>query len=124
MKQVIEHRNRLSREKRWMQMDEDVDYVPPQLDRDIVNPSQIRTVIRTFKENLFMTLFPRRKEVPKTLIFAKTDSHADDIVQMVRDEFGEGNDFAVKLHILRKIQNLYSVLSEMTIIPELLSQLI
>ena len=71
MKQVIEHRNRLSREKRWMQMDEDVDYVPPQLDRDIVNPSQIRTVIRTFKENLFTTLFPRRKEVPKTLNFCK-----------------------------------------------------
>lgn len=97
MKQMIEHRNRLSREKRWMQMDEDIDYVPPQLDRDIVNPSQIRTVIRTFKENLFTTLFPRRKEVPKTLIFAKTDSHADDIVQIVRDEFGEGNEFCRKI---------------------------
>ena len=109
MKQVIEHRNRLSREKRWMQMDEDVDYVPPQLDRDIVNPSQIRTVIRTFKENLFMTLFPRRKEVPKTLIFAKTDSHADDIVQMVRDEFGEGNDFCRK--ITYSAENPESVLS-------------
>lgn len=97
MKQMIEHRNRLSREQRWMQMDEDVNYVPPQLDRDIVNPSQIRTVIRTFKENLFTTLFPRRKEVPKTLIFAKTDSHADDIVQIVRDEFGEGNEFCRKI---------------------------
>lgn len=97
MKQMIEHRNRLSREKRWMQMDEDIDYVPPQLDRDIVNPSQVRTVIRTFKENLFTTLFPRRKEVPKTLIFAKTDSHADDIVQIVRDEFGEGNEFCRKI---------------------------
>ncbi len=97
MKQVIEYRNRLSREKRWQQMDEDIDYVPPQLDRDIVNPSQIRTVIRTFRENLFTTLFPRRKEVPKTLIFAKTDSHADDIVQIVREEFGEGNDFCRKI---------------------------
>lgn len=97
MKQVIETRNRMSREKRWQQMDEDVDYVPPQLDRDIVNPSQIRTVIRSFKENLYTTLFPRRKEVPKTLIFAKTDSHADDIIQIVRDEFGEGNDFCRKI---------------------------
>lgn len=52
-------------------MDEDVDYVPSQLDKKIVNPSQIRTVIRSFKENVFTTLFPRRKEVPKTLIFAK-----------------------------------------------------
>lgn len=97
MKQLIEHRNRLSREKRWTQLDEDVDYIPSQLDRDIVNPSQIRTVIRTFKDNLFTTLFPRRKEVPKTLIFAKTDSHADDIVQIVREEFGEGNEFCRKI---------------------------
>lgn len=97
LKQVIEYRNRLSREKRWEQMDEDIDYTPPQLDRDIVNPSQIRTVIRTFRENLFTTLFPRRKEVPKTLIFAKTDSHADDIVQIVREEFGEGNYFCRKI---------------------------
>lgn len=97
MKQLIEYRDRLSRAKRWKQLDEDVNYVPSQLDRDIVNPSQIRTVIRTFKENLFTTLFPRRKEVPKTLIFAKTDSHADDIVQIVREEFGEGNDFCRKI---------------------------
>lgn len=97
MKQLIEYRDRLSRAKRWKQLDEDVDYVPSQLDRDIVNPSQIRTVIRTFKENLFTTLFPRRKEVPKTLIFAKTDSHADDIIQIVREEFGEGNDFCRKI---------------------------
>ena len=97
MKQMIERRDRLSREKRWMQMDEDIDYVPSQLDREIINPSQIRTVIRTFKENLFTRLFPRRQEVPKTLIFAKTDSHADDIVQIVREEFGEGNKFCRKI---------------------------
>ncbi len=97
MKQMVECRNRLSRAKRWRQLDEDVDYAPTQLDRDIVNPSQIRTVIRTFKENLYTTLFPRRGEVPKTLIFAKTDSHADDIIQIVREEFGEGNEFCKKI---------------------------
>ena len=96
MKQLIERRNRLTREKRWKQMDEDVDYAATQLDRDVVNPSQIRTVIRCFKDNL-PQLFPRRTEVPKTLIFAKTDSHADDIVQIVRDEFGEGNEFCRKI---------------------------
>jgi len=97
MKQLIECRDRLSRAKRWQQMDEDVDYSQSQLDRDIVNPSQIRTVIRSFKDNLFTNLFPNRKEVPKTLIFAKTDSHADDIIQIVREEFGEGNDFCQKI---------------------------
>lgn len=109
MKQMIEYRDRLSRAKRWRQMDEDVDYVPSQLNKKIVNPSQIRTVIRSFKENVFTTLFPRRKEVPKTLIFAKTDSHADDIVQIVREEFGEGNDFCRK--ITYAVDNPESVLS-------------
>lgn len=109
MKQMIEVRSRLSREKRWKQLDEDVDYTPSQLDRDIVNPSQIRTVVRTFKDNLFTSLFPRRKEVPKTLIFAKTDSHADDIIQIVREEFGEGNEFCKK--ITYSAENPESVLS-------------
>ena len=97
LKQMVEVRSRLSREKRWKQLDEDVDYTPSQLDRDVVNPSQIRTVIRTFKDNVFTTLFPHRKEVPKTLIFAKTDSHADDIIQIVREEFAEGNEFCRKI---------------------------
>lgn len=78
-------------------MDEDLDYDKNKLDKDVVNPSQIRTVIKTFKENLFTSLFPRRKEVPKTLIFAKTDSHADDIINIVREEFGEGNEFCKKI---------------------------
>ena len=100
MKQLIEYRDRLSRSMRWQQMDEDEDYTGTKrskLDKDVVNPSQIRTVIRTFKENVFTSLFPNRKEVPKTLIFAKTDSHADDIIQIVREEFGEGNDFCKKI---------------------------
>lgn len=100
MRQLIEYRDRLSRTMRWQQMDEDEDYSgakKSKLDRDVVNPSQIRTVIRTFKENLFTVLFPNRKEMPKTLIFAKTDSHADDIIQIVREEFGEGNDFCKKI---------------------------
>lgn len=97
MKQLIEYRDRLTRAKRWKQMDEDETYTAAKLDKDVVNPSQIRTVIRTFKENLFTQLFPHRSEVPKTLIFAKTDSHADDIIQIVRDEFGEGNEFCQKI---------------------------
>ena len=97
LKQQIETRDRLTRARRWKQLDEDLVYAPSMLDRDVVNPSQIRTVIRTFRENLFTQLFPRRKEVPKTLIFAKTDSHADDIVQIVREEFGEGNAFCQKV---------------------------
>ena len=43
---------------------------------------QIRTVIRTYRDRLFTEIFPGRKVVPKTLIFAMDDSHADDIVRM------------------------------------------
>ena len=110
LKQMVEYRNRLSREKRWAQLDEDVDYRPSQLDRDIINPSHIRTVIRAFKDHLFTNLFPRRQYVPKTLIFAKTDSHADDIIQIVREEFGEGNDFCKK--ITCSVQNPEAALKE------------
>ena len=109
MKQLIERRNRLTRERRWEQMDDEINYTPNELDRDIVNPSQIRAVIRSFKENLFTSLFPHRKEVPKTLIFAKMDSHADDIIQITREEFGEGNDFCRK--ITYSAENPESVLS-------------
>lgn len=97
LKQQIEYRDRLTRAKRWKQMDEDLIYTTAKLDRDVVNPSQIRTVIRAFRDNLFTQLFPHRREVPKTLIFAKTDSHADDIIQIVREEFGEGNEFCQKI---------------------------
>ena len=94
--QNVEKRERLSRRKRWEIQDEDVAYAAQHLDRDIVNPDQIRTVVRTFHDKL-PEIFPGRAEVPKTLVFAKTDSHADDIIQTVREEFAEGNEFCKKI---------------------------
>jgi type I restriction enzyme R subunit len=90
-------RDRLTRAKRWEQADEDVSYTATQLDRNVVNPDQIRTVIREFKRAVEEEIYPERTELPKTLIFAKSDSHADDIIQVVREEFGEGNDFCKKV---------------------------
>lgn len=95
-KQQVEKRERTTRRKRWETQDEDEAYTSKQLDRNIVNPDQIRTVICTFKDAL-PSIFPGRKEVPKTLIFAKTDSHADDIIQIVREEFGTSNQFCKKV---------------------------
>lgn len=102
LKGLVEKREKLTRAKRWQQQDEDEAYSAKKLDRDIVNPSQIRTVIQTFRAKL-PEIFPGRLdadgayEVPKTLIFAKTDSHADDIIRVVREEFGEGNAFCKKV---------------------------
>ncbi len=93
----VDKRNRLTRRMRWEQLDEDLTYGAQELDRDVVAKDQIRTIIQTFKDRLFTEIFPGRKDVPKTLIFAKDDSHADDIVQIVREEFGKGNDFCQKI---------------------------
>jgi type I restriction enzyme, R subunit len=91
------YRNRMTRKLRWEAVDEPIEYIGNQLDRAVVAEDQIRTVLITFKEKLFTELFPGRTTVPKMLIFAKDDSHADDIVQMVREVFGKGNDFATKI---------------------------
>ncbi|WP_020675075.1 type I restriction-modification enzyme R subunit C-terminal domain-containing protein [Geopsychrobacter electrodiphilus] len=93
----VDKRDRETREVRWEQLDDDVSYEAKQLDRDVVSVDQIRTVIQTFRDKLFTEIFPNRTEVPKTLIFAKDDSHAEDIVKIVREEFGKGNDFAQKI---------------------------
>ena len=101
-KELIEKREKLSRRKRWERTEEEEIYTANKLDKDVVNPSQIRNIIKAYKENL-PKIFPNRidengeMEVPKTLIFAKTDSHADDIIKIVREEFGEGNDFCKKV---------------------------
>jgi type I restriction enzyme R subunit len=93
----IDTRNRQTRELRWLQLDEDLSYTRKELDKSVVAFDQIRTVIRTFKERLFTEIFPGRTDVPKTLIFAKDDSHAEDIVRILREEFGKGNQFCKKI---------------------------
>ena len=94
--QQIEKRERLTRARRWELQAEEEDYSGKDLDQSVVNPDQIRTVVREYRDR-WPDIFPGRKEVPKTLIFAKTDSHATDIIGMVREEFGEGNDFCKKI---------------------------
>lgn len=100
----VDRRDKLSRAKRWQQEDEDTEYKRNDLDKAVVNLSQIRTIIKEFKRALEQVIYPDRwnadrteYEVPKTLIFAKTDSHADDIINIVREEFGEGNEFCKKV---------------------------
>jgi type I restriction enzyme R subunit len=94
---AVQIMERDTRKKRWEQLDDDFSYDPNQLDRDVVAPDQIRTIIRTFRDKLFTEIFPGRDWVPKTLIFAKDDAHAENIVEIVREEFAKGNDFAQKI---------------------------
>ncbi|WP_442483058.1 type I restriction endonuclease subunit R [Aeoliella sp. SH292] len=90
-------RSRRTRAERMEQLDDDLNYDASQLDRAVVAVDQIRTVVQTFRDRLYTEIFPGRKEVPKTLIFAKDDSHADDILRIVREEFGRGNEFCQKI---------------------------
>lgn len=118
----IDRRDKLSRESRWQVEEEDTEYGKNDLDKKVVNISQIRTIIKEFKRALEEEIFPNRRdengeyEVPKTLIFAKTDSHADDIIKIVREVFEEKNEFCKKVtytidenpkSLLNKFRNSY-----------------
>jgi type I restriction enzyme R subunit len=94
---LIDHRSKASRSARQAVLADDLDYTPADLDRSVVVPDQIRTVLRTYRDAVFTELFPNRTLVPKTLIFAKDDSHAEDIVHLCREVFGKGNDFCKKI---------------------------
>jgi type I restriction enzyme, R subunit len=93
----VPHRDRRTRRKKLKELENDLTYTANDLDRDVVAVDQIRLVVRTFRDRLFTEIFPGRTEVPKTLVFAKTDLHADDIVKVIREEFGRGNDFCQKI---------------------------
>ena len=94
---LLGKRDRQTRQVRWESMNDDLAYTPQELDRSVVAEDQIRTVVRTFRDRLFTDVFPGRTVVPKTLVFAKDDSHAEDVTRIIREEFGKGNDFCKKI---------------------------
>ncbi len=94
---LVDHRSKASRKARQEVLADDLDYTPEDLDRSVVVPDQIRTILRTYRDVVQTELFPGRTLVPKTLIFAKDDSHAEDIVHICREVFGKGNDFCKKI---------------------------
>lgn len=94
---IVPKVDRRSRTQRLEELEDDLPYTSGQLDRAVTATSQIRLVLETFRDRLFTEIFPGRKEVPKTLIFAKDDAHAEEIVQQVRQVFGRGNEFAAKI---------------------------
>lgn len=117
----VDKRDKLTRSERLEFLNQDLTYTANRLDRDVVSESQIRTVLMQFHDKVLPDAFPGRREVPKTLIFAKDDSHADDIVRLVREVFAEGNEFCQKItyrtgftKITKKVQNDDGTESEVT----------
>lgn len=94
---MVGHRDRQTRKVRWEAPDEDIEYAGEDLDRNVVAIDQIRLIVQTFRDKVLKETFPDRTDVPKTLIFAKDDSHAEDIVKIIREEFGKGNEFCQKI---------------------------
>jgi type I restriction enzyme R subunit len=90
-------RDKLTRQVDVKQLEDEFIYEPEKLDRAVVNPSQIRAVVRTFRERVRSEIFPGRDEVPKTIFFAKHDQHAEDILKIIWEEFGRGSEFAKKI---------------------------
>lgn len=77
-------------------LDKDYSYEASQLNRDVMTSDQIRAVLTAYKDN-WRTMFPDRGNLPKMLIFAQNDNHAEDIVNMVREVFAEPDEFARKI---------------------------
>ncbi|QUD86234.1 type I restriction endonuclease subunit R [Phenylobacterium montanum] len=94
---TVPKRDRHTRRQRYEELADDLVYSPTELDRSVIAPNQIRTVLETYRDTLPTELFPGRTEVPKTLIFAKDDHHAEEIVHIAREVFGKGNEFAKKI---------------------------
>ncbi|MCQ2249111.1 MAG: DEAD/DEAH box helicase family protein [Treponema sp.] len=68
-------------------------YTTTQLDRTVVNKTEIKKVVKAFKDSIYTSLYPDRypdwNYIPKTLFFAKSDSHANDIIEQIKEVFGE-----------------------------------
>ena len=87
---------------------ERIDFSPTQLDRSVTNPEQIETVLTAYRDAIYTDLYPDRADkweyIPKTLIFAKDDNHASEIVKVVKKVFGEKfDDGEVPEHFVQKI---------------------
>ena len=101
---VIPAIDKRTREQKELEVEEDLDWKPTDQGIAIESPNHIRLVLETFRDRLFSEIFPelndkgeKRKVVPKTLIFAKSDAHAETIVRIVREVFNKGDGFAAKI---------------------------
>lgn len=109
---TIKKRIKRTRKEVWETLEDDLVYNADALDRKVTSKDQIRKIIRTFKDQFLKEVFPERTWVPKTLIYAKDDNHAEDIVEIVRQEFGEGNEFCVKITYKTEGENPETLISQ------------
>lgn len=81
------------------------EYTKEELNRTIINPAQIKLILQTYKDAVYSEMFtdPQREPnfdyLPKTLIFALNEKHANNIVQIAEEVFGRqhGDGFVQKI---------------------------
>jgi type I restriction enzyme R subunit len=122
--QVVPAIDKRTREQKDLVPDEDFNWKPTDQGIAVESPNHIRLVLETFRDRLFTEIFPelndqgeKRKVVPKTLIFAKSDAHAESIVRIVREVFNKGDAFAAKITYTAK--NPEDLINRLRTSPEL-----
>lgn len=113
-------KDKKTRKMIYKTIDEDIEYKKNDLDRSVLVPNQIRTIMQCYKDSVFTELFPERDAtwIPKTLIFAKDDNHAEEIVKITREVFSKGNEFCQKITYNIGKQNPEELIKSFRISPE------
>jgi type I restriction enzyme R subunit len=93
---TVRVRDRKTRRQRYQELDDDFTYTTRQIGRSVVAVDEIRAVLTAYRDN-WRRWFPGRSELPKTLIFAVGEDHAEDVLALVKEVFGRGDDFAKKI---------------------------
>ncbi|WP_431983081.1 DEAD/DEAH box helicase family protein [Streptomyces qinglanensis] len=93
---TIRIKDRKTRTQRYQELQDDYTYTTKQIGRSVVTVDEIRAVFTAYRNN-WQRWFPDRVELPKTLIFAVGEDHAEDVLAQVKEVFGRGDDFAKKI---------------------------
>ena len=66
-------------------------YQADDLDKSVIDENQIKKVLSEYRDSIYTDLYPDREPlweyIPKTLIFAKNDKHADEIIKAIKEVF-------------------------------------
>ncbi|MFF7748029.1 DEAD/DEAH box helicase family protein [Streptomyces sp. NPDC007971] len=93
---TVRIRDRQTRAQRYEELDDDFTYTTSQLGRSVITEDEIRAVLTTYKNN-WQRWFPGRADLPKTLVFAAGDDHAEEVLKQVKEVFDRGDEFAKKI---------------------------
>ncbi|MEU2129273.1 DEAD/DEAH box helicase family protein [Streptomyces sp. NPDC018352] len=93
---TVRIKDRKTRAQRYVELDDDLTYTTNQIGRSVITVDEIRAVLTTYKNN-WQRWFPGRKDLPKTLIFAVGEDHAEDVLKQVKEVFSRGDEFAKKI---------------------------